>query len=47
MTLDDVNREIRRLEDEMHEAAKNLEFETAAQLRDEMQTLNARLIELK
>ncbi|RKR06158.1 excinuclease ABC subunit B [Kushneria sinocarnis] len=47
MTLDDVNREIRRLEDEMHKAAKNLEFETAAQLRDEMQTLNARLIELK
>ncbi|WP_456267320.1 excinuclease ABC subunit UvrB [Kushneria sp. AK178] len=47
MSLDDVNREIKKLEDRMHEAAQNLEFETAASLRDQMQTLNARLIELK
>lgn len=47
MNIDEVNREIKKLEDRMHEAAQNLEFETAASLRDRMQALNARLMELK
>ncbi|MFC0268435.1 excinuclease ABC subunit UvrB [Kushneria aurantia] len=47
MNIDDINREIKKLEDQMHKAAQNLEFENAASLRDQMQALNARLIELK
>ncbi|MEC9483170.1 MAG: excinuclease ABC subunit UvrB [Halomonas sp.] len=47
MSVPDLTREIGRLEDAMHEAAQNLEFEEAARLRDRVHTLNARLIELK
>ncbi|WP_106478231.1 excinuclease ABC subunit UvrB [Phytohalomonas tamaricis] len=47
MSVADVTKEITRLEDEMYEAAQNLEFETAAALRDRINVLNERLIELK
>jgi excinuclease ABC subunit B len=39
MSEKDVSREIKRLEKEMLQAAKNLEFEKAAQLRDELKRL--------
>jgi excinuclease ABC subunit B len=39
----DMTREVKRLEKEMLEAAKNLEFERAAQLRDELKALKERL----
>ena len=39
----DLTRELKRLEREMLEAAKNLEFERAAHLRDELKTLKERL----
>ncbi|MDW5375566.1 excinuclease ABC subunit UvrB [Halomonas sp. HP20-15] len=47
LTVPELTREIGKIEDAMHEAAHNLEFEEAARLRDKVQTLNARLIELK
>jgi excinuclease ABC subunit B len=34
-----VLKELKRLEKEMHEAARNLEFEKAAKLRDELKNL--------
>jgi excinuclease ABC subunit B len=34
---------VKRLEKDMLDAAKNLEFERAAQLRDELKTLKERL----
>jgi excinuclease ABC subunit B len=39
----EMTREIKRVEKEMLEAARNLEFEKAAQLRDELQRLKQRL----
>ncbi len=39
----DLTRELKRLEKEMLDAAKNLEFERAAQLRDELKVLKDRL----
>jgi excinuclease ABC subunit B len=39
----DLTRELKRLEREMLDAAKNLEFERAAQLRDELKVLKERL----
>ncbi|MBY0264814.1 MAG: excinuclease ABC subunit UvrB [Burkholderiales bacterium] len=39
----EMTREIKRVEKEMLEAARNLEFERAAQLRDELQLLKKRL----
>jgi excinuclease ABC subunit B len=39
----DLTRELKRLEREMLDAAKNLEFERAAQLRDELKALKERL----
>jgi excinuclease ABC subunit B len=39
----DLTRELKRLEKEMLDAAKNLEFERAAQLRDELKALKDRL----
>jgi len=39
----DLTRELKRLDREMLEAAKNLEFERAAHLRDELKTLKERL----
>ncbi|MCK0768586.1 excinuclease ABC subunit UvrB [Chromohalobacter canadensis] len=41
-----LTREIGKLEDAMHEAAQNLEFEEATRLRDQLQSLKARLLEL-
>ena len=38
----EMTREIKRVEKEMYEAARNLEFERAAQLRDELQVLKRR-----
>ncbi|MDX1320193.1 MAG: UvrB/UvrC motif-containing protein [Oceanospirillum sp.] len=35
---------ISKLEDSMYEASKNLEFEKAAQIRDEIQRLNSHLL---
>ncbi|RXE48283.1 excinuclease ABC subunit UvrB [Chromohalobacter israelensis] len=46
MDVAGLTREIGKLEDAMHEAAQNLEFEEAARLRDQLQSLKARLIEL-
>ena len=40
MSEKDVSREIKRLEKEMLAAAKNLEFEKAAQLRDQLKKLH-------
>ena len=42
----DLAREIKRLEREMREAAKELEFERAASLRDRIKPLRERLLEL-
>jgi excinuclease ABC subunit B len=39
----DLTREVKRLEKEMLDAAKNLEFERAAHLRDELKKLKERL----
>ena len=39
----DLTREVKRLEKEMLEAARNLEFERAAALRDQLTTLKERL----
>ena len=38
----EMTREIKRVEKDMYEAARNLEFERAAQLRDELQVLKRR-----
>jgi excinuclease ABC subunit B len=38
----EMTREIKRVEKEMYDAARNLEFERAAQLRDELQVLKRR-----
>ncbi|WP_110687644.1 excinuclease ABC subunit UvrB [Salinicola aestuarinus] len=46
MNTTQLSKEIGKLEDKMHEAAQNLEFERAAKLRDQTQTLKARLLEL-
>ncbi|WP_110647655.1 excinuclease ABC subunit UvrB [Salinicola peritrichatus] len=46
MDAPQLTKEIGKLEDRMFEAAQNLEFERAAQLRDQLQTLKARLLEL-
>ena len=39
MSEKDVSREIKRLEKEMLQAAKNLEFEKATELRDQLKKL--------
>jgi len=43
MSEKDLARELKRLEKEMLEAARNLEFEQAARLRDQLKTLRERL----
>jgi excinuclease ABC subunit B len=43
MPTDELERLIQTLEDEMHEAAKDLRFEYAARLRDEVQDLRKEL----
>jgi excinuclease ABC subunit B len=46
-SLEDLNKEIKVLEKQMREAAKALEFEKAAQIRDRIKTLRAREFGLK
>ena len=46
-TLDDLDKEIKVLEKQMREAAKALEFEKAAEIRDRLKTLRAREFGLK
>jgi len=43
MSEKQVSREIKKLEKRMHEHARNLEFEQAAQVRDQLQTLKESL----
>ena len=43
MNEKDLTREIKRVEKDMLDAAKNLEFERAAHLRDELKDLKQRL----
>jgi len=45
-SLEDVDAEIRRLEKQMHQAARELDFERAAELRDQVKSLQ-RLIVLE
>ena len=46
-TVDDLDREVKALDKKMREAAKNLEFEKAADLRDRIKTLRAAEFGLK
>jgi excinuclease ABC subunit B len=46
-TAEDVARAVARLRKEMREAAQELEFERAAELRDRLQHLEARELELR
>jgi excinuclease ABC subunit B len=46
-TAEDLSRAVARLRREMRDAAKDLEFERAAELRDRLQHLEAREIELR
>ncbi len=46
-TVDDIEREIKKLEKQMREAAKALEFEKAAAARDQIKALRAREFGLK
>ncbi|MAX31739.1 Excinuclease ABC subunit B [Onishia taeanensis] len=46
LSPDEVRREMSKLEDAMHEAAQNLEFEEAARLRDRLHTLKERQLAL-
>jgi excinuclease ABC subunit B len=39
-----MSRKIKKLEDEMYNYAKNLEFEEAARVRDQIETLNKGLL---
>lgn len=41
-----INKEMRRIEKGMHAAAENLEFEKAANFRDQLKTLRARMLEI-
>jgi excinuclease ABC subunit B len=43
MSRDEMERLVRSLEEEMHEAAKDLQFEYAARLRDEVVDLKREL----
>ena len=47
MTRPEVQQAIGQVEDHMHKAAKNLEFEQAAALRDQLHMLKERLLELQ
>ena len=46
-TVEDIDKEIRVLEKQMREAAKALEFEKAAELRDKLKSLRSREFGLK
>jgi len=43
-TPQEITRKIKKLEDEMYDFAKNLEFEEAARVRDQIETLNKGLL---
>lgn len=43
-TSQEISRKIKKLEDEMYHFAKNLEFEEAARVRDQIETLNKGLL---
>jgi excinuclease ABC subunit B len=43
-TPQQMSRKIKKLEDEMYNYAKNLEFEEAARVRDQIETLNKGLL---
>ncbi|AJQ95293.1 excinuclease ABC subunit UvrB [Gynuella sunshinyii] len=45
LSTEDIVKRIRGLEDQMHQAAKSLEFEKAAELRDEMVRLKGKLVQ--
>jgi len=47
MPREELERLIRSLEDEMHEAAKDLRFEYAARLRDEVHELRRELAAMR
>ena len=44
MSVSDINKRITEVEDKMHKAAKKLDFEMAAQLRDELLSLKNQLV---
>jgi len=46
LSPDEVRRQVSKIEDAMHEAAQNLEFEEAARLRDRLHTLKERQLAL-
>ena len=43
-SLDDIDSAVNSLEKDMHEAAKNLEFEKAADLRDQIRALQKLIV---
>jgi excinuclease ABC subunit B len=46
LSVKQLAKEVKRIEKEMHDAAKNLEFEKAANYRDQLKTLKAKLLEV-
>ncbi len=46
LSVKQLSKEFKRIEKTMHDAAKNLEFEKAAELRDQLKTLKAKLLEV-
>ena len=46
LSVKQLTKEFKRIEKNMHDAAKNLEFEKAAELRDQLKTLKAKLLEV-
>ena len=45
-TPNDIGKRIKQLEEKMYQLARDLEFEAAAQMRDEVQRLRLRLLDL-
>lgn len=45
-SIDELNKQVKALEGQMFECARNLEFEKAAKLRDEIQDLQAQLLSM-
>jgi excinuclease ABC subunit B len=46
LSVKQLSKEVKRIEKDMHDAAKNLEFEKAANYRDQLKTLKAKLLEV-
>lgn len=42
----EINKRIRQMEEKMYQLARDLEFEAAAQLRDEIHKLRERLLQV-